>query len=640
MANAAQAIWSHCQTCAADTLKVRDEGPTMPAFTMKLRETISVMEAKMTATGGLDFEPNFEVIFGGLLQAVLDHRLQAFQDLVTYHKVSQKAPKDGKGGKPFGININLWRLIANGQIFNQQYLHPWDKLDHFAEESQECSNLLETWIKDASRTPHWGTLIIRKSTEEFPSRMFSFSSSVKFGPARAKANSRLHPNRFQGHPKDVRICVPAKGPLPMGSFCGADGYGLIHPNMISASVLQCCIASSQEAHDSNVFRFDAMALAPNMDLLMSCKDAEKVAQTIAHWNCGKPRTPKLELIHPPGGTMQIQDVGSPDWNLNVQKEAYSVFKYEPFRHWTPTTVGYNQEQRRIDREGVANVLKATENSLFTHMAVLNTQMGANLRAYHYLRNQELLGMKPVEKITLLQVKEVVDKVIDAKWLNPLAATEYAKYLPSAGGHLQAIPDNFKGKKRLKVLWDVTGYEVAKGSWSKPKAKEEYFKTLAVFWSMDAPVVLPSLPGIGCDPVKIGSITFPDTMWEKDDRIGCNYIPMTAEELAEPATPRRPSLVRNAPDVGQESWHSILSHSEHAYGWWMLSPDEQKIVIEEVKAKSERTATSRLAAPKPKSQVVVKKEKPPSKPYGTTSKSGSSSAIAPAKAEASQKEVDC
>ena len=136
-------------------------------------------------------------------------------------------------------------------------------------------------------------------------------------------------------------------------------------------------------------------------------------------------------------------------------------------------------------------------------------------------------------------------------------------------------------------------------------------------------MLPSLPGVGCDPVNIGSITFPDTMWEKDDRIGCNYTPMTAEELDEPATPRRPSLVRNTPEGGQELWHSILSHSEHAYGWWMLSPDEQKIVIEEIKARSERTATPRLAPPKAKSLLAVKKEKPPSKPKGATSKSGSS-----------------
>ena len=350
----------------------------------------------MTANGGLDFEPNFEMIIGGLLQEVLEQRLQAFQDLVNYHKVSQKAPSGGKEGKPFGINVNLWRLIANGQIINQQYLHPWHDLDDFQQESQQCSELLEEWIQDSTKVSAWGTFVIRKSTDEFPSKMFSFSSSVQFGPARAKANPRLHPTRFQNHPKDVMIHVPAKGPLPMGSFCGADGYGLIHPNMISAAVLQCCIASSQES--PNHFKFDAMALAPNMDLLMSCKDAERVAQTIAHWNCGKPRTEKLELIHPPGGNMSPEDVGTSDWNVHVQKEAQMVFRYKSFRHWT-----------------------------------------------------------------------------------------------------------------------------------------------------------------------------------------------TAEELAEPVTPRRPSLVRKTPDVGQELWHPVRSNSEHAYGWWMLSPDELNIVIEEIKDRAERTA---------------------------------------------------
>ena len=121
------------------------------------------------------------------------------------------------------------------------------------------------------------------------------------------------------------------------------------------------------------------------------------------------------------------------------------------------------------------------------------------------------------------------------------------------------------------------------------------------------------------------------MWEEDDRAGCKYVPMTSEELAEPATPRRPSRVRNTPDVGQETWHPILSQSEHAYGWWMLSPDEQNLVIDTVKARSERAATSRLAPPKAKSSVNVKKENPSDKSEGTTSKSGSSSAIPPAKA---------
>ena len=587
----------------------------------------------MTANGGLDFEPNFEVIFGGLLQEVLEHRLKAFQDLVNNHKVSQKVLKDSRGGKPFGINVCLWRLIANGQMFNQRYLHPWHSLEQFQQESEQCHALLDQWIQDANAHDPWGTLIIRNSVDDFPASTFSFSPKNQFGPARKLAHPHLHPTRFQSLLKDVRIHVPAKGPLPMGSFCGADGYGLIHPNMISAAVLQCCIASTQES--PNHFKFDAMALAPNMDLLMSCKDAERVAQTIAQWNCGKTRTDKMELIKPPGGNMP-KDVGTPDWNVHVRSEVGSVFNYPAFRHWTSTTVAYNQDQRRIDRDGVVNILKATEDSLFSHMAILNTQMGANLRAYHFLRNQELLGMKSVKKITLLEVKEVLDQIVEWKWVSPKSISSYSKYLPSQGGNLNAIVSDFKGRKRVKALWDVTGYEVAKASWSKPRTKEEYFKTLAVFWSMNAPVMLPSLPGIGTDPANIGKINFPVKMWEEDDRIGCSYTPMVQEELAEPSTPRRPSLVSNAPDDSQNLWHPLLADSEHAYAWWMLSPDELQIIIADIQERTERTAASRMTGPTPKQQVVVKKEKPTPKPKGTTSKSGSSEATVPPKSKSTPK----
>ena len=36
VANAATAIWQHCQSCASETLKVKDAGPFMPAFSMKM----------------------------------------------------------------------------------------------------------------------------------------------------------------------------------------------------------------------------------------------------------------------------------------------------------------------------------------------------------------------------------------------------------------------------------------------------------------------------------------------------------------------------------------------------------------------------------------------------------------------------
>ena len=325
VANAATVIWQHCSTCAETELMIKDAGPTMPAFTMKIFDTISIMEAKMTETGGLDFEPNFEVIFGGLLQEGLEYRLQAFQDLASNHKLSQKASSDGKGGKAFGINVCLWRLIANGQIFNQRYLHPWSNFEHFKKESAQCNSLLDAWVKDANEVTRWGTLIIRNNVDEFPAKTPGPSPNIGFGPSRMKAHPRIHPTRLQSWPKDVTIYVPAKGPLPMGSFCGADGYGLIHPKTIGAAVLQCCIASSQES--PNHFKFDAMALVPNMDLLMSCKDAERVAQTIAQWNSGASRTDKMELIQPPGGNMSPGSVGTEEWNVHVRKEATMVFSY-------------------------------------------------------------------------------------------------------------------------------------------------------------------------------------------------------------------------------------------------------------------------------------------------------------------------
>ena len=107
-----------------------------------------------------------------------------------------------------------------------------------------------------------------------------------------------------------------------------------------------------------------------------------------------------------------------------------------------------------------------------------------------------------------------------------------------------------------------------------------------------------------------------------------------EELAEPATPRRPSLVSEAPNPGPNLWHPVLAHSEHAYSWWMLSQDELKTVFA-VEERTERKVTSRMTGPSPKSLVAVKKEKPTPKPKGTTSKTGSSEAIHPPKSKSAE-----
>ena len=89
------------------------------------------------------------------------------------------------------------------------------------------------------------------------------------------------------------------------------------------------------------------------------------------------------------------------------------------------------------------------------------------------------------------------------------------------------------------------------------------------------------------------------MWEEEDRTGCDYTPMSTEELAEPLTPRRPSLVSDAPDLGPNLWHPLLADSEHAYAWWLLSQDELKTVIAVIEERTERKATSRMTGSTPK-----------------------------------------
>ena len=64
----------------------------------------------------------------------------------------------------------------------------------------------------------------------------------------------------------------------MGCAKGVPGYGIIHPNLINAAVLQCYGLTAANGH------FDAMSFAPNFDLLLTQQKATDVARLIAEWN--------------------------------------------------------------------------------------------------------------------------------------------------------------------------------------------------------------------------------------------------------------------------------------------------------------------------------------------------------------------
>ena len=79
IANAASAAWSHVTSCAEVNLQIKGDGPTFPEGNMARMEVMSVIEAKMTKLGGLDFETKKEWLLTSLVEAAIGSRLDFFK---------------------------------------------------------------------------------------------------------------------------------------------------------------------------------------------------------------------------------------------------------------------------------------------------------------------------------------------------------------------------------------------------------------------------------------------------------------------------------------------------------------------------------------------------------------------------------
>ena len=71
-----------------------------------------------------------------------------------------------------------------------------------------------------------------------------------------------HPTSYHVQSNAVRMILPAKGMLPLGSYIGSPGFGLIHPTTITAAVLQDIGFVYEDDNPENPMRFDAISLAP------------------------------------------------------------------------------------------------------------------------------------------------------------------------------------------------------------------------------------------------------------------------------------------------------------------------------------------------------------------------------------------
>ena len=106
----------------------------------------------MTKHGGLDFDTNIEWLFTQLVESAVGSRVDFFRSMIEEHSLAAKKSNE----ELFGVNIPLLKLIANGQIFNPNFIHPMDDLkDINDKESPQCQQLLDKWLRENLKVKPW-----------------------------------------------------------------------------------------------------------------------------------------------------------------------------------------------------------------------------------------------------------------------------------------------------------------------------------------------------------------------------------------------------------------------------------------------------------------------------------------------------
>ena len=276
--------------------------------------------------------------------------------------------------------------------------------------------------------------------------------------------------------------------------------------------------------------------------------------------------------------------------------------------------------------------RKNESSLAKHMSMIIPHMGANIRAYRFLCFQTQLGYRPNNPITLDEVSEVIPMVIEQGWLKPGPRSDYEQYL--SGGNLHKIADGFKGKSRLRALWDITGYALHAGTWTNPPTVEMHLYQMATFWSMKAPTALPTLPGIGGEGTPYHQFDTPEIFWNSKyiEDLNVKRIVLEEEDKGESTSSKiMPKAVSKAPVITNQPWDPVLGDSPHAFAWWTLSKEETIVVIQEQKEKTLSRPRPQIPGPPPvvKTPTTSSKKGVHAPPSKETTKAKTAAIKAPA-----------
>ena len=289
------------------------------------------------------------------------------------------------------------------------------------------------------------------------------------------------------------MILPAKGMLPMGSFIGSPGFGLIHPTTITAAVLQDAGFFYEADNDQNPMRFDAISLAPNFDLPTGRNRMAEIVSLITQWALFEPPEEESLVCIPP------EDFSFEDFiNLRfvpvIQRESWD---------------------RKVHRD----------------RAIL----------YQHALSRAGLDTTPLRDV-LTSLAPLINQVIDHAWLSKVDYDQVEEYV---GDH-PTLAEKHPARKFRQLLWDVIGCETVLGEWQQFTSEEQRLIVYASFYGLPAPERVPYQKGYGL-LVDDHEVIPADIDFEYHSQyIGVNSYKLSKEEgepepVVSPPPPTEPEL---------------------------------------------------------------------------------------------------
>ena len=383
----------------------------------------------------------------------------------------------------------------------------------------------------------------------------------------------LHPTAYQSvDSSEIRLILPVKGILPMGCAKGIPGYGMIHPNLINAAVLQCHGLSAANGY------CDAMSLAPNFDLLLSQQLATDVARLIAEWD------------------MEEEDLGDRADLLLQTPLKPSVVNMAQYRNCLDTQRKTSAQTLLMSE--VAAYMPMTDEGIWLMpiMAPILQNQGTNTRAMYYqiIKCAENVALKP--KLNEVTVQKTIDTVVNEHWLELMSDADLRPVCENSKKLKEVLAPKTKLEKDL-FMWNYAGALIQIGEWRHFHSYEETWTMLASFWGMKAPAVVPTCTTWSTFHDQGRSITQGTyrryyRYLESVRRSSLTAVRDSDAESVASATPMPPRKIQANMDtlltLVDTTWYPNL-HQGLDYLWTIMNESERESFLKGIT--TERTSTS-------------------------------------------------